>query len=260
MAAFSSREAAPSHVHRSRLVSTFTAWDSPQGTPLKSLIQEGPQLAGPAWVLQLAQGFCFDLANTFAGHAELLAHLFQGVVGVHADAEPHPQNPFLARGERGQNPRGRFLEVFLNGAVQWQHGILVLDEIAQLAVFLVADWRFKADRLFGDFHHLTNFFERHLQLFSQFLGRRFAADFVQHLTAGPDQLVDRFDHVNRNTDRTRLIRDRARDRLTDPPGRIGRELIAAAIFELVHRLHQADVAFLNKIKELQAAVRVFLGD
>jgi hypothetical protein len=63
-----------------------------------------------------------------------------------------------------------------------------------------------------------------------------------------------------NADRARLIRDRARDRLTDPPRRIGRELVAAAVFELVDRLHQADVAFLNEIEELQAAVGVFLGD
>jgi hypothetical protein len=66
--------------------------------------------------------------------------------------------------------------------------------------------------------------------------------------------------VHRNTDRAGLIGDRAGDRLTDPPGRIGRELVAAAVFELVDGLHQADVAFLNEIKELQAAVGVFLGD
>jgi hypothetical protein len=39
-----------------------------------------------------------------------------------------------------------------------------------------------------------------------------------------------------------------------------REFIAAAVLELVDRLHEADVAFLNKIKELQASVGVFLGD
>ncbi len=66
--------------------------------------------------------------------------------------------------------------------------------------------------------------------------------------------------MHRDTDGPRLVGDRAGDRLTDPPGRIGREFIAAAVLELVDRLHQADVAFLNKIKELQAAVGVFLGN
>ncbi len=37
--------------------------------------------------------------------------------------------------------------------------------------------------------------------------------------------------------------DRAGDGLADPPGGVGGELVAAPILELVHRLHQADIAF-----------------
>ena len=66
--------------------------------------------------------------------------------------------------------------------------------------------------------------------------------------------------MDRDTDRPRLIGDRTRNRLPDPPRRIGRELVATAIFKLVHGLHQADVAFLNQVEELQAAVGVLLGD
>ena len=66
--------------------------------------------------------------------------------------------------------------------------------------------------------------------------------------------------MHRDTDGARLVGDRAGDRLPDPPGGVGRELVAAAVFELVDRLHQADVAFLDQVEELQAAVGVFLGD
>ena len=83
---------------------------------------------------------------------------------------------------------------------------------------------------------------------------------MQHLATSADQLVDRLDHMNRNTDRARLISDRARDRLTDPPCRIGRELITATVLELINGLHEANVTFLNQIKELQSTVRVLLGD
>src|SRR5690606_1158078 len=44
------------------------------------------------------------------------------------------------------------------------------------------------------------------------------------------------------------------------PGGIGRELVAAAILELVDGFHQPDVAFLNEVQELQAAVGVLLGN
>jgi hypothetical protein len=63
-----------------------------------------------------------------------------------------------------------------------------------------------------------------------------------------------------NADGARLIGDRARDRLADPPRGIGREFVAAAVFEFVDRLHQADIAFLDEIEELQTAIGVFLRD
>ena len=105
------------------------------------LIQEAAQLARTAWVLKFTQSFRFDLANTFARHAELLTHLFKRVIGIHTDTKTHPQNPLFTRRERGQNSRCRLFEVFLNGAVQRQNRILILDEIAKLAVFLVANRR-----------------------------------------------------------------------------------------------------------------------
>ena len=77
---------------------------------------------------------------------------------------------------------------------------------------------------------------------------------------GAHDLVDRLDHVHRDADGARLVGDRAGDRLPDPPRGVGREFVAAAVLELVDRLHQADVAFLDEVEELQAAVGVFLGD
>src|SRR5437879_10294244 len=70
----------------------------------RSVIQKAPQLPGPRRMLQLAQRLGLDLTNTLARHRELLADFFQGVVGVHADAEAHAQHAFLARRQRGQNP------------------------------------------------------------------------------------------------------------------------------------------------------------
>ena len=63
----------------------------------------------------------------------------------------------------------------------------------------------------------------------------------------------------RDADGPRLVGNGASDRLANPPGGVSRELVSAAIFELVHRLHQTDVAFLDQIEELQAAVGVLLA-
>jgi hypothetical protein len=61
------------------------------------------------------------------------------VIGVHADAEAHAQHAFLARRERGEHARRRLAEVRLDRRVDGQDRVLVLDEIAEMAVFLVAD-------------------------------------------------------------------------------------------------------------------------
>ncbi len=66
--------------------------------------------------------------------------------------------------------------------------------------------------------------------------------------------------MHRNTDGARLVGNRTGNCLTNPPSGIGRELITTAVFELIDRFHQADVAFLDEIQELQTPVGILLGD
>ncbi len=209
---------------------------------------------------QLTQRLRFDLTDTFAGYVELFTHFFQRVVGVHIDTETHTQHFRFTRGETGQHVVRRRTQAFGGRGVQRQLEGGILDEIPQMRIFIVADRRFHGDRLFGDFQHFADFVFRHQHALGQLFRRRLAAHLLQHLAGDTIELVDGLNHVHRNTNGARLIRDRAGDGLTDPPGCIGRELVAAAVFELIYRFHQADVAFLNQIEELQTAVGVFLGN
>src|SRR3546814_1621892 len=87
----------------------------------RSRIQERPQLAGAAGVLQLPERLGLDLADALAGHRELLADFLEGVVGVHADAEAHAQHAFLARGEARQHPRRGLAQVGLDRRRSEEH-------------------------------------------------------------------------------------------------------------------------------------------
>src|SRR6476620_8880255 len=51
----------------------------------KSVVEERAEFPRSARMLELAQGLGLDLFDALAGHRELLADLFQSVVGVHAD-------------------------------------------------------------------------------------------------------------------------------------------------------------------------------
>ncbi len=182
------------------------------------------------------------------------------MVGVHADAEAHAEHAFFAGRQGRQHAGGGLAQVALDRGVDWQDRVLVLDEVAEMRVFLVAHWGLQRQRLLGDLENLAHLLQRHTEFLGQFLRRRFAADLVEHLARGAHDLVDGLDHVHGNADGARLIGNASRDRLPDPPRRIGRELVTAAVFEFVDRLHQPDIAFLDQIEELQAAVGVFLGD
>src|SRR6187399_830010 len=115
-----------------------------------SVVEEAAELPRPRRMLELAQGLGLDLADALAGDRELLADLFERVVGVHADAEAHAQHPLLARGERGEDARRRLAQVRLDRGVDRQDGVLVLDEVAEVRIFLVADRGLERDRLFRD--------------------------------------------------------------------------------------------------------------
>ena len=69
-------------------------------------------------MLQLPQRLRLDLPDPLARHTELLADFLQLVVGVHADAEAHAENPLFARGERGEDAGGGFAQIRLNGGVR----------------------------------------------------------------------------------------------------------------------------------------------
>src|SRR5215831_12155143 len=129
-----------------------------------------------------------------------------------------------------------------------------------MGVVLFADRCFEREWFLGDLQRLPYLIERHMELLGQLLRRRLAAYLVEHLLPRTRDLVDDLNHVNGYTDRARLILERAADRLSNPPSGVGRELEDTSIFELVDGLHQADVAFLDQVEELQATVAVFLCD
>src|SRR2546428_3797663 len=162
------------------------AWTSipGQARELKaSIIQKAAQLPAPARMLELAQRLGLDLADALARDRELLADLFQRVVGIHADAEAHAQHALFAPRQGRQDAGGGFAEIRLNRGVDRQDRVLVLDEIAEVGILLIADRGFQRQRLLGDLEHLAHFLERHAELLGKLFGRGLAPDLVEQLPA-----------------------------------------------------------------------------
>ena len=87
---------------------------------------------------------------------------------------------------------------------------------------------------------------------------RLTAQVLQQLSLDSAQLVDHLDHVHRNPDGARLVGHGPGDRLPDPPGRVGRELVTLGVVELFDRTDQAEVALLDQVQERHAAAGVAL--
>src|SRR5688572_5368685 len=207
---------------------------------------------------QLAERFRFNLPNALARDGEVLPHFFERVLATVADAKAHLDDALFARRQRFQHRLRLLLQVQVDHRLGGRDHLTIFDEVAKMRIFLFADRRFERNRLLRDLQHLADLRHRNVHPLCNFFRRRLAAELLHERARGADELVDRLDHVHRDADRARLVRNRAGNRLPDPPRRIRRELVPAAIFELVDRLHQADVAFLNQVEELQTAVGVFL--
>ena len=67
-------------------------------------------------------------------------------------------------------------------------------------------------------------------------------------------------HVGRQPNRPRVVLDRAHQGLPNPPDRVGGELEAAPVVELLDGADQPQVPLLDQIRERQAQVPVVLGD
>src|ERR1043166_6146630 len=230
----------------------------PQFTLARPPLEERTQLAAARRMPQLAQRLGFDLPDAFARDGEALADFFQRVLAAVADAEAHLNDLLFARRECLKDRLGLFLQVQVDDRFGRRDDLAIFDEVAKMRIFLLANRRFERDRLLRDLQDLADLADRNVHALGNLFGGRFAAKLLHERTRGANELVDRLDHVHRDADGARLVGDRPGDGLADPPRRVRRELVAAAVLELVDRLHQADVAFLNQIEELEASIRVLL--
>ncbi len=108
-------------------------------------------------VLKLADGFGFDLADALAGDLEDAADFFEGVGVAVADAVAELDDLALAVGQRLEHLLDFVLEHLLGGDFDGVVGLLVLDEVAEVAVFRFADRAVEGDGVPADLQDAAGF-------------------------------------------------------------------------------------------------------
>ena len=115
-------------------------------------------------------------------------------------------------------------------------------------------------RLFRDIFHALDARDRPTKLLGYIFVGGFAAELLHELPGLADNLVDLFDHVDRNTYCPSLVGYGTCDSLSYPPCCVGGKLIAFTILEILHGLDKADIPFLNQIEKVKPAVCIFFCD
>src|ERR1700722_4901387 len=226
----------------------------------QGVLDETFEVRAAGMVLELFEGLRLDLADAFPRDLEDAARFLERVAVAVAQAVTQADDFPLSVGEALEDVFDLVLEHLLGGRIGWAVLVVVLEEVAEAAVLAFANGRVEADRMLPGLHDPFGLVDSEADGVGQFLHRRLAARLLADLFALGFQGRDALEHVDRDADRARVIGDGPRDGLANPPGRVGRKLVAAAVLVLFDAPHQAGVAFLDQVQKAQAAVAVLFGD
>ena len=200
---------------------------------------------------QLGEGVALDLADPLAGQAEVPADLVERPRPAVVQAEAHPEDPRLPLGQRRPAPRRARPELLpLHGS---RRATRVVGTRSPRTAAVVADGA-SSDTGVAAERRISATRGGHRGRLGDLLGER----------SRPSAWVSSrwvrvtLDSSARCTGR-RTVRPcsaiAAPDRLADPPGRVGGELVALGVVELLDGADQAEVALLDDVQQRQPAVR-----
>ena len=164
---------------------------------------------------------------------------------------------------RGFSRVDRLRELFRTHALGCHFlGLLRVDVLDQVAVvaLAVADRGLEADRVLDQLEQVAHLLLGEAALLRDLAEQRLAVQLLGQEPAGAHHAALLLGDVHRQADRPSLVSERAGDRLADPPGGVGRELVAHLPVELLDGAHQAQVALLDQVEERHARLRVVPGD
>src|SRR5215218_713906 len=201
-----------------------------------------------------------ELPDALARQAELLADRLEGG-SLAVEAEAQLEDPALALGELLERAAHFQPPHRVRGLVGRVASGRIAEQIAELsAVGVVADALVERHRRVGGVQRLVDVLEREARSLGQLRPRRRPPELRLELRRSPTELQPALVDMRRHADRRRLVRDGALARLPDPPGGVGRELVAPAPVELLDGAVQPDHALLDEIAERQPMALVALRD
>src|SRR5450631_4377156 len=209
---------------------------------------------------QLADRLGRDLANACAGDPEPFTDLIEGTLLTVGEPETQLQDTPFARRQRVEHALHLGVQNCQRRGIRRCRGVLVLNEIAEAGVLLVANGRLQRHRVARDPPDLADTTGVDPQLVCDLVVGGVATKLLEQASRHPDELIDRLDHVDWHSDGAPLVGDGTSDRVSYPPRRGRAELAATMVGELRHDADESKVSLLEEREEGHTATDVPRGD
>src|SRR5919201_984291 len=210
-------------------------------------------------MLEPVERLAFELSDTFPCEADFLADRLQRL-WVAGEAEAKPEIPPLPLGKRVQQPPRLLSPLPLLDRVGGVGRCPIFEAVSEFVLAVPAERLVERDGRAGRVECLGDVPRRQPGCRSELVPGWGAALLDREFSRRSAQLLPAFTDVEGQPDRGRLILRGPLHRLPDPPGRVGRELVAAPPVELFGRADEAERALLDQVEERHTLVAVALGD
>src|SRR4051812_20602814 len=205
------------------------------------------------------EGLALELADALARQVELVADRLERP-RLALEAEAQLEDAPLALRQRVERAADALAAQRLLRLVERVGGLAVGEQVAELALVVRADRLVQRDRRLRGAERLVDVLDRQAGRLGELLLGRLAAELDLEPAGGAAELLLPLDDVHRDADRAGVVGDGALHRLADPPGRVGRELVAAAPVELLDGAVEAERALLDQVEKGDAEPAVALRD
>src|SRR6266542_1994928 len=200
-----------------------------------------------------------QLPHPLAGQVELVSDRLERPRFA-LEAEPQLEDPALPLGERVERLADALAPQRLLRLFERVRRLAVREQVAELTFVFGADGLVQRNRCLRGAQRLVYVLDRQSGRLRELFLRRLATELDLEAARGARQLLLPLDDVYGNADRAGMVRHGALHRLADPPGGVGRKLVAAPPVELLDRAVETERALLDQVQERDAEPAVSLRD
>ena len=209
---------------------------------------------------QLAHGTSFNLADALTSEVEVFANLFEGARFAPIQTETELEDFTLTIIEGCEQTVDLVGQQRRSGNLERALGRSIFDDVTKFGVAIFTKRFAQRQRLGCEAQRFGNLVFGHFHLGRQLRQRGRAPQLELQPGASLLQTSERVAGVHWQADGAARVRNTAGDGLADPPGCVGGELEALAPVELLDRVHEAKVAFLDEVEQRETRRLVLLCD